>query len=145
MNLGSLLEKTGVRKGQRMLGLFPNDRPKKCCPFPRCQGKEPSARGEGRDARMLAGWKAGKEQRHTGYTHGWGFSRRFSTGLALYIWLALARVILWRLFFFLFFLTLTFVWICSLQVQSQHSAANLLQYLRPMWLACSLIILRSLH
>jgi len=46
MNLGSLLEKAGVRKGQRTLGLFLKDQPKKCCPFPHCQGKEPSARGE---------------------------------------------------------------------------------------------------
>lgn len=63
MNLGSLLEKAGVRKGQRMLGLFAKDRPKKCCPFPLCQGKEPSARGEGRDARWLKGWEGAETRR----------------------------------------------------------------------------------
>lgn len=145
------MEKAGVRRGQRTLGLFPKDQLKKCCPFPRCQGTEPPAGGDGegrsRDAQAvrtdgvfqkLLRWPCSLHMTGPGTSN-------FMTAF-IYIY------ILYVYFIDNFHLGLLPALPdgaatpgLGLEVQTQCSAAILLQYFRPMWLACSLIILGSLH
>lgn len=72
MNLESASKKDAVRKGC----LGSSQRISKCCPFPKCQGKEPLAREE----RKGAPWLKGTEGAGAGFTYNCFFPLKGFTG-----------------------------------------------------------------